>query len=110
MNLFYTPQLNIDTVHYNLSEEESGHAVRVLRMKNGDTIFSTDGKGYFYQGIITDSHPKKCQIKVLNTIKDTNTKNFKLSIAIAPTKMIDRFEWFLEKVTEIGCNEIFPIQ
>lgn len=110
MNLFYSPDINSDTIHYTLSEEESGHAIRVLRMKIDNTIFSTDGKGFFYKGTIVNDHPKKCLVKIINKIEDTAKRKFNLSIAIAPTKMIDRFEWFLEKATEIGCDEIIPIQ
>jgi len=110
MNLFYSPEIRLDTIHAMLPEEESAHALRVLRMKTGNTIFITNGKGMFYEGQITNPHPKKCEVKILRTITPPSQHTFHLTIAIAPTKSIDRFEWFLEKATEIGCNEIIPIQ
>lgn len=107
MNLFYSPEIN-PTLPLILPEEESAHCLRVLRMKAGDKIYLTDGKGLFYQGEITSDHSKKCTIKIIRTIADKAKRNFHLVIAIAPTKNIERFEWFLEKVTEIGCDEIIP--
>ena len=110
MNLFYAPELNTSTLHFTLEEEESSHAIRVLRMKKDDLIIFTDGKGMFYEGAITNDAPKKCSVKIVRPIPDPAKRNFHLTIAIAPTKSIDRFEWFLEKATEIGCDEIIPIQ
>jgi len=107
MNLFYTP--NIIEPSTILSEEESKHIVRVLRKSEGDIIFFTDGLGYIYKCVIIDASPKKCIINVLEkTIGDDN-RDFKLHIAIAPTKNISRFEWFLEKSTEIGIDQVTPI-
>lgn len=108
MNLFYCPEIN-NAQTILLPEEESVHAIRVLRMNTGDPIFLTDGKGMFYQGEIISDHSKKCSVKIIRPIADSSKRNFHLSIAIAPTKNIDRFEWFLEKATEIGCDEIIPI-
>ena len=110
MNLFYSSSINSDIIHTTLSEEESAHAIRVLRMQTGDPIFITDGKGMFYEGSISNPHPKKCEVKILRVINPPSKCSFNLTIAIAPTKNIDRFEWFLEKATEIGCDEIIPIQ
>ncbi len=110
MNLFYSPEINSETVHFTLSEEESAHAIRVLRMKKGDKIFLTDGKGMFYEAEIISENVKKCEVKIIRSIEDNSKRNFHLTIAIAPTKNIDRFEFFLEKATEIGCDEIIPIQ
>lgn len=109
MNLFYSPELNTDTIHFTLPEEESAHAIRVLRMKKGDKIFLTDGKGMFYEGEIITGSAKKRSVKIIRSIEDKAKRNFHLTIAIAPTKNINRFEWFLEKVTEIGCDEVIPI-
>ena len=109
MNLFYSPGLNSATIHFTLPEEESAHAIRVLRMKNGDKIFLSDGKGMFYEGEIISDNAKKCSLKIIRPVEDKAKRNFHLTIAIAPTKNIDRFEWFLEKATEIGCDDIFPI-
>src|SRR5688572_22819534 len=102
MNLFYNPEI-IPSLPVLLSEEESSHCIRVLRMKAGDVIILTDGKGIFYEGEITSEHPKKCTVKIIRSITDKTKRNYRLTIAIAPTKNIDRFEWFLEKATEIGC-------
>jgi len=109
MNLFYSPEIISETIHITLSEEESSHCIRVLRMKKGNKIFLTDGKGMFYEGEISAEHSKKCSVKIIRSIPDSAKRNFNLTIAIAPTKSIDRFEWFLEKATEIGCDEIIPI-
>ncbi|MFH1004530.1 MAG: 16S rRNA (uracil(1498)-N(3))-methyltransferase [Bacteroidota bacterium] len=111
MNIFFAPNISSKDFFTVLSEEESIHAIRVLRMKKGDVIQLVDGKGNFYTGEIIDAHPKKCAV----TIKETKTnlldngKNIHLHIAIAPVKNISRFEWFLEKVTEIGIDEITPL-
>jgi 16S rRNA (uracil1498-N3)-methyltransferase len=107
MHLFYTPNILAD--FYQLDEEESKHCTRVLRLKNGDQVNLIDGKGGFYLAEIIDDHPKKTTLKVLSTLKEFAKRNHYLHIAVAPTKNIDRFEWFLEKATEIGIDEITPI-
>jgi 16S rRNA (uracil1498-N3)-methyltransferase len=108
MNLFYCPEIN-NAQALLLPEEESAHAIRVLRMKAGDAVFITDGKGMFYEGEIISDHAKKCSVKIIRSTPDSAKRDFHLTIAIAPTKNTDRFEWFLEKATEIGCDEIIPI-
>lgn len=107
MHLFYTP--NIQAEFYQLDEEESKHCVRVLRLKNGDQVNLIDGVGGFYLAEIIDDHPKRTTLKVLNIQREFTKRNHYLHIAVAPTKNIDRFEWFLEKATEIGIDEITPI-
>lgn len=107
MHLFYTPDISAD--YYQLNEEESKHCVRVLRLVNGDIVYLIDGAGGFYKTEITDAHPKRCTLHVLEKQSDYGKRNFYLHIAIAPTKNIERIEWFLEKVTEIGVDEITPI-
>ncbi|WP_159517061.1 16S rRNA (uracil(1498)-N(3))-methyltransferase [Sunxiuqinia indica] len=107
MQLFYTPDINADD--YCLNETESKHAVRVLRLNVGDSIQLIDGKGNFYEARITDAHPKKCQVHVIKKVCEFGKRNNYLHLAVAPTKNIDRFEWFLEKATEIGIDEITPI-
>ena len=109
MNLFYSPELNSNTIHFTLPEEESAHAIRVLRMKKNAPLFLTDGKGMFYEGEIIEDNAKKCSVKIVRPIADVSKRDFHLTVAIAPTKNIHRFEWFLEKATEIGCDEIIPI-
>ncbi|POY37067.1 16S rRNA (uracil(1498)-N(3))-methyltransferase [Solitalea longa] len=107
MHLFFTPDIIGD--FYQLNEEESKHCVRVLRLVNGDIIYLIDGKGGFYKTEIVDAHPKRCALKVLEVEQQYGKRNFYLHIAIAPTKNIERIEWFLEKVTEMGVDEITPI-
>ncbi|TAL62505.1 MAG: 16S rRNA (uracil(1498)-N(3))-methyltransferase, partial [Bacteroidetes bacterium] len=109
MNLFYCPVVSPSSPLL-LPEEESAHCIRVLRIKIGDSIFLADGKGMFYQGQIISDHPKKCTVKIVRAIPDPAKRNFHFTIAIAPTKNMERFEWFLEKATEIGCDEIIPIK
>ena len=109
MQLFYHPHIN-PSQPLQLPEEESVHCIRVLRMKKGDVLSLTDGNGMFFKGDILEDHPKKCSIRILQSIPDPAKRNFRLSIAIAPTKNIERFEWFLEKATEIGCDEIIPLK
>jgi len=107
MNLFYST--NIDSEIVNLSEEEAKHCTKVLRLKNGDKIHLTDGKGNLYESEIIEIGLKKCSVKIVNTIKEYGKRNYKIHIAIAPTKNIKRIEWFLEKATEIGIDEITPL-
>jgi len=107
MQLFYTPDINSDT--YKLDKEESTHCVRVLRLKEGSQIHLTDGKGNLYKAQLLSADPKECIAEIIETIPDFGKKNFYLHIAIAPTKNIERFEWFLEKATEIGIDEITPV-
>jgi 16S rRNA (uracil1498-N3)-methyltransferase len=102
--LFYTP--DITGKDYTLSEEESKHCVRVLRLQIGDTLHLIDGRGGFYEAEIMDDHSKRCLVKVVKETKDFEKRNNHLHIAIAPTKNIERTEWFLEKATEIGIDEI----
>ena len=107
MQLFYVPVIHDDKV--TLDSEESKHAVKVLRLSNGDFIQIIDGQGGFYKAEITDSNPKHCSLKIVEKRQKFGEKTFHLHIAIAPTKNIDRFEWFLEKCTEIGISEITPL-
>ena len=107
MHLFYTPDINTNI--YTLNEIESKHCNKVLRLKVNDIIYLTDGIGNLYKTKIIENDLKKCQVEVIETIKEYNKRSYYIHIAIAPTKNIDRFEWFLEKATEIGIDEITPI-
>ena len=107
MQLFYTP--DIASEQYTLSEEESRHCVRVLRMQAGDRISLTDGRGTLYSTEITDANPKHCTVRVLSAEHEYGRRPYTLTMGVAPTKNIDRFEWFLEKATEIGVDRIVPI-
>jgi 16S rRNA (uracil1498-N3)-methyltransferase len=107
MQIFYTPDIKDDL--YILNEEESRHCIKVLRLQKGDTVNLVDGFGAFYTAEITDPHPKKTSLHVLNKQTEFGKRNHFLHLAVAPTKNIERFEWFLEKATEIGIDEITPI-
>jgi 16S rRNA (uracil1498-N3)-methyltransferase len=107
MQIFYIPQIVGNSV--TLPEEESKHCIRVLRMVKGDAIQLVDGKGTLYHCSISDDNAKRCTVTINNIESEFGKRNFKLHIAIAPTKNIERIEWFLEKCTEIGIDEITPI-
>lgn len=107
MQLFYIPNISGNEVI--LNETESKHAVRVLRLTNGSRIKLIDGEGGFYEAEISDAHHKRCKLQIIKSLHNFEKRDFKLHIAIAPTKNIDRFEWFLEKCTEIGIDEITPL-
>ncbi|GEO04955.1 ribosomal RNA small subunit methyltransferase E [Adhaeribacter aerolatus] len=104
MHLFYTPLLTDTTVV--LPEEESKHAIKVLRLTKGDFVSLVDGKGGFYKAVIEQDNPKKCSLRLVEAQKAFNYRPFNIHIAVTPTKNIDRIEWFLEKATEIGVNQI----
>ncbi|MCX6231998.1 MAG: 16S rRNA (uracil(1498)-N(3))-methyltransferase [Bacteroidetes bacterium] len=107
MQLFYTPDITSAT--YTLDKEESMHCIRVLRLKEGSQLHLTDGKGNLFKAHLITADPKACVAEIIETIPNFGKRNFQLHIAIAPTKNIDRFEWFLEKATEIGIDEITPV-
>jgi len=108
MQLFYNPELDNSFKQFFFSTEESKHIIKVLRKKAGDVLHITNGKGYVFEAKILDDNPKKCKGQIISEEK-TIPRLHTLHIAMAPTKMNDRFEWFLEKATEIGINEITPI-
>ena len=107
MHLFYTPDINSNT--YTLSEEESNHCNKVLRLKQGDIVHLIDGVGGLYTAEIAEVSKKAVRLNVQDKQSEYGKRNHYLHIAIAPTKNIDRLEWFLEKATEIGIDEITPI-
>ncbi|MGY4538026.1 16S rRNA (uracil1498-N3)-methyltransferase [Mucilaginibacter sp. UYNi724] len=106
MQLFYTSDIDPTFSQYFLSEDESKHAVRVLRLNVGDDVTLIDGKGGLYKAEIKDAHPKRTILQINSVATGFNKRNHYLHIAIAPTKNLDRMEWFLEKATEIGIDEI----
>ena len=107
MHLFYTPDINSNT--YTLNEEESNHCNKVLRLKQDDRVHLIDGVGGLYTAEIAEVGKRAVRLNVLEKQSEYGKRNHYLHIAIAPTKNIDRLEWFLEKATEIGIDEITPI-
>lgn len=103
MHVFYTPAIDTNP---ELPEEEAGHCLRVLRLGMGDEIMLTDGKGCFHRAVITADTGKRCQVKIVETLPQEKGWNGWLHIAMAPTKNMDRTEWFAEKLTEMGFDEL----
>jgi 16S rRNA (uracil1498-N3)-methyltransferase len=101
--LFYQPEILQGTA--TLPTEESRHAISVLRLKSGDQITITDGRGHFYDARITEPDSRHCGFAILKKTTLTN-KAFRIHIAIAPTKNADRMEWFVEKAVELGIDEV----
>ena len=106
MQLFYLEHPKDEII---LSAEESKHAIKVLRKKEEDILGFTDGRGNFYKAEIRVADSRRCRLQIVSSEQKPKQHNYHLHIAIAPTKNMDRFEWFLEKATEIGINEITPI-
>ena len=109
MQLFFNPEINSSTKQFTFDKIESRHIVRVLRKKEGDTIFITNGSGILFTSEVIVPNDKKCVVSIISSEEKIKPWNYYLHIAIAPTKLNDRFEWFLEKATEIGIDEITPI-
>lgn len=103
MNLFYQPFIPTGVFH--LEPEESRHCVKVLRKKNGDAIRITDGKGTFYDALITHASPSACSFTVTAEVR-VPAPSYTVHIAISPTKNADRIEWFVEKAVELGIHKI----
>ena len=108
MQLFYAP--DITPPLHTLSEEESKHCVRVLRLACGDRLHITDGRGELYCCEIVDDNPRRCTVRVVSTQHEFEKLPYALTVACAPTKNTERFEWFLEKATEIGIAAILPLE
>lgn len=109
MYLFYTPEIEAHHTSFMLSEEESKHAIRVLRLQVNDIVHLIDGRGGIYKTEILDAHPKRTTLKVLESTAEFGKTPYHVHLAVAPTKNIDRIEWFLEKATEIGLHEFTPV-
>ncbi|HJY12890.1 MAG TPA: 16S rRNA (uracil(1498)-N(3))-methyltransferase [Flavobacterium sp.] len=108
MQLFYNPDIDETTETFSFDKEESRHIIKVLRKKDSDILHVTNGLGLLFETEITLASDNKCIVEVLS-IKKSPEPKFRLHLAVAPTKMNDRFEWFLEKATEIGIQEITPV-
>lgn len=109
MQLFYNPDIDKNTTQITFDKVESRHIVKVLRKKEGDTVYITDGRGYLYTSKINIANDKKCLATIFSATEQEIGRDYKLHVAIAPTKNNERLEWFLEKATEIGIDEITPI-
>lgn len=108
MQLFYHPQITEQDREVTFSKDESRHIVKVLRKQEGDQLYLTNGKGWIFTTVLTYTNPRECRVKVISSEQEPPPA-YHLHMAVAPTKMNDRFEWFLEKATEIGVHEITPV-
>jgi 16S rRNA (uracil1498-N3)-methyltransferase len=107
MNIFFEPYIKQNLC---LNEEESRHAVKVLRLSVGDLLNVVDGKGGFYTCKVKSNHGKKCELNIVEEKQEFGKQDFCIHLIIAPTKNMDRMEWMLEKCVEIGIDEISFIQ
>ncbi len=108
MQLFYNPDINENTAQFTFPKDESRHIAKVLRKKTGDTLYITNGNGWLFEAEIEVADLKNCMISIVSkTFKEP--KLYNVHLVVAPTKMNDRYEWFLEKATEIGIDSITPI-
>ena len=108
MQLFYNSNITEDTQQFPFNKEESKHIIKVLRKKEGDILNLTNGKGWLFKAEIEIADVKNCVAKIVGK-EQKNRRSYKAHLAVAPTKMNDRYEWFLEKATEIGIDSITPI-
>lgn len=108
MNYFYHASLDSSVKQFSLDPEESRHIVKVLRKQGGDQLSITNGKGYLFTAEILEPNPKRCTVRVVESRKSPPPR-FDLTLAVAPPKRVERFQWFLEKATEIGVARIVPL-
>jgi 16S rRNA (uracil1498-N3)-methyltransferase len=108
MHIFYSSDLFSNEAV--LSPEESAHCIRVLRLGRGDEVGLIDGKGGMFEATISIPDARQCRLEITRSIAVLPPRNFNLHIAIAPTKNMDRFEWFVEKAVEIGIDTITPLR
>lgn len=108
MQLFYDPAFV--PPRHTLGEEESRHCVRVLRLAEGDCLHLTDGRGTLYRCRIVCADPRRCTVEAVETVHGFKPLPYRLVMGVAPTKNPDRFEWFLEKATEVGVTAIVPLE
>ncbi|MBT8393558.1 MAG: 16S rRNA (uracil(1498)-N(3))-methyltransferase [Flavobacteriaceae bacterium] len=108
MQLFYNPKITETTEQFSFNKEESKHIAKVLRKKEGDILYITNGMGWLFKAEISIANIKKCIANIISRERKPK-RSYNLHLAVAPTKMNDRYEWFLEKATEIGIDNITPI-
>lgn len=109
MQLFYSPDIHVSDTEFTFDSIESKHIVRVLRKKEGDVLNITNGQGTLFKAKVKNADIKQCSVHIVDVESRGTQRNYYLHLAIAPTKNNDRLEWFLEKATEIGVDEITPI-
>ncbi|WP_339754120.1 16S rRNA (uracil(1498)-N(3))-methyltransferase [uncultured Winogradskyella sp.] len=108
MQLFYNPNISESDTSFNFDKEESRHIVKVLRKKTGDKLHITNGNGWLFEAKLTLAGIKHCSVDIISKSLQPK-RNYNLHLAVAPTKINDRYEWFIEKATEIGVETITPI-
>ena len=108
MQLFFNAHINDSYSFFTFDKDESRHIAKVLRKQTGDVLSITNGNGWLFKGELVATDPKQCQIQIISKSKEPK-RNYELHLAVAPTKMNERYEWFLEKATEIGFDSITPI-
>lgn len=109
MDYFYLPTIDASMQKCTLPSDEAKHIVRVLRKKEGDEILLTNGKGMLIKAIITLADVKHCQVSFIETMQEVGKKPYTITMAVAPTKNTNRYDWFLEKATEIGVDIFIPL-
>nr|WP_314289170.1 16S rRNA (uracil(1498)-N(3))-methyltransferase [uncultured Capnocytophaga sp.] len=108
MQLFFHSGIDKTTTHCFFDKDESQHIVKVLRRREGDLVYITNGKGWLFEGTLVLASPKRCEVAIEKATLQSR-RSYYLHLVVAPTKMNERYEWFLEKATEIGVDEITPI-
>ena len=108
MQLFFTPNIDETSNNFSFDKDESRHIVKVLRKTKGDRLKITNGKGWLFEAEILQPDQKQCSVSIISKSKQP-PRSYTIHLAVAPTKMNDRFEWFSEKATEIGVDRITPI-
>ncbi len=104
MAIFYQPDLTADLI--TLSEEESKHAIRVLRLRMNDRVELVDGMGMRCEADVIDEHPKRCTLAIRSRKQEEKPYSHRFHLGIAPTKHTDRMEWLVEKATEVGLERL----
>lgn len=104
---FYCPSIATEPV---LPEADSQHCVRVLRMQPGESVQVIDGQGGLYRCVLVDAHPKHARLSIVERVDQPLPWPQQITIAVAPTKMMDRMEWLVEKLVEVGVNRIVPLR
>ena len=107
MEIFWTDR--IEAGHCFLGEEESAHCVRVLRHREGDNVCVIDGAGTMYECVLSQASPKAAVARIEKANPGWGSHPYRLEMAVCPTKNIDRYEWFVEKATEVGTDRFVPV-